>query len=67
MHGVVGELTQAVYNGVQSALIILCIALGVAVPTIFARRHINSRRQRRVEALAQAARRRNPFNEEQLH
>lgn len=67
MHGVVGELTQAVYNGVQSALIILCIALGVAVPTIFARRHINRRRQQRVEALARAARRRNPFIEEQQH
>lgn len=65
MHGVVGELTQAVYNGVQSALIILCIAIGVAVPTIFARRHINSRRQRRVDALAQMARRRNPFADDQ--
>lgn len=64
MHGIVGELTRAVYNGVQSALIILCIALGVAVPTIFARKHINSRRQRRVDNLARLARHHSPFSED---
>jgi uncharacterized membrane protein YjjB (DUF3815 family) len=40
MHGVVGEVTVAVSNGINASLIILCIALGVAVPNIFARRYI---------------------------
>lgn len=40
MHGVVGEVTAVVSNGITASLIILCIALGVAVPNIFARRYI---------------------------
>ena len=40
MHGVIGEVTNAFSNGINSALIILCISLGVAVPNIFARRYI---------------------------
>ena len=46
MHGVVGEVTVAVSNGINASLIILCIALGVAVPNIFARRYIATDRQR---------------------
>ena len=46
MHGVVGEVTVAVSNGINASLIILCIALGVAVPNIFARRYIAKDRQR---------------------
>ena len=49
MHGVVGEVTVAFYNGINSALIILCIALGVAVPNIFARRYIAKDRQKFLE------------------
>lgn len=45
LHGVVGEVTNAFYNGINSALIILCISLGVAIPNIFARRYIASDRQ----------------------
>ncbi|MEG1635620.1 MAG: threonine/serine exporter family protein, partial [Rikenellaceae bacterium] len=45
LHGVVGEVTNAFYNGINSALIILCISLGVAVPNIFARRYIARDRQ----------------------
>ena len=37
LHGVIGEVTNAFSNGINSALIILCISLGVAVPNIFAR------------------------------
>ena len=46
MHGVVGEVTVVVSNGITASLIILCIALGVAVPNIFARRYIAKDRQR---------------------
>ncbi len=46
MHGVVGEVTAVVSNGIKASLIILCIALGVAVPNIFARRYIAKDRQR---------------------
>ena len=46
MRGVVGEVTLAFSNGINSALIIFCIALGVAVPNIFARRYIAKDRQR---------------------
>ena len=49
MHGVVGEVTVAFFNGINSALIILCIALGVAVPNIFARRYIAKDRQKCLE------------------
>lgn len=39
LHGVIGEVTNAFFNGVNSALIILCISLGVAIPNIVARRN----------------------------
>lgn len=45
LHGVVGEVTNAFYNGINSALIILCISLGVAIPNIFARRYLAVDRQ----------------------
>ncbi len=45
MHGVIGEVTSVFTNGITSALIILCISLGVAVPNIFARRYIAKDRQ----------------------
>ncbi len=46
MNGVVGEVTNAVKFGVGSALATLCIALGVAIPNIFARRWIANDRQK---------------------
>ena len=39
MQGVIGEVTNAFLNGINSALIIPCISLGVAIPNIFARRY----------------------------
>ena len=36
MSGVVGEVTIAMNNAIQASLIILCIAVGVAIPNIFA-------------------------------
>lgn len=50
MHGVIGEVTNAFYNGVTSALIILCIGLGVAVPNILVRAHRAVGRQKHLES-----------------
>ena len=63
MHGVVGEVTIAVYNGINASLIILCIALGVAVPNIFARRYIAKDRQRFLQEELQKRRERGKFVE----
>ncbi len=40
MNGVVGELTDAMKFGMASAITIMCIALGVAIPNVFARRWV---------------------------
>lgn len=48
MHGVVGELTVAITNGIRASLIILCIAIGVAIPNIFARKWIAPNRRRKL-------------------
>ncbi|WP_302952513.1 threonine/serine exporter ThrE family protein [uncultured Prevotella sp.] len=48
MHGVVGELTIAIHNGIMASLIILCIAIGVAIPNIFARKWIAPERHKKL-------------------
>lgn len=63
LHGVVGEVTNAFYNGITSALIILCISLGVAVPNIFARRYIAKDRQLRLQQELEKRRQRGKFIE----
>ena len=63
MHGVVGEVTHAFYNGINSALIIFCISLGVAVPNIFARRYIAKDRHKLLEQELQKRRERGKFIE----
>ena len=53
MQGVVGELTNAVKFGMGSAITIMCIAIGVAIPNVFARQWIApSRRKRLQKAIA---------------
>ena len=37
MHGVIGEVTIGMINSICASLIILCIAIGVAIPNIFFR------------------------------
>ncbi len=60
MHGVVGEVTSVFYNGITSALIIVCISLGVAIPNIMARRYqVKSRRERLQGILLQRLKRGN--------
>ena len=51
MHGIVGEVTIAMNNAIQASLIILCIALGVAIPNVFFRRLINPRREQKLMKL----------------
>lgn len=63
MHGVVGEVTFAFANGINSWLIILCISLGVAVPNIFARRYIAKDRQRYLKEELEKRRQRGKFIE----
>ena len=63
MHGVVGEVTVAVSNGLNASLIIFCIALGVAVPNIFARRYIAKDRQRFLHGELKKRRERGKFIE----
>ena len=63
MHGVVGEVTAVVSNGITASLIILYIALGVAVPNIFARRYIAKDRQRFLQEELQKRRERGKFIE----
>ena len=63
MHGVVGEVTNAFSNGINSALIILCISLGVAVPNIFARRYIAKDRQMHLQEILEKRRQRGKFIE----
>ena len=62
MHGVVGEVTFAFANGINSWLIILCISLGVAVPNIFARRYIAKDRQRQLREELEKRRQRGASN-----
>ena len=56
-------LLVAVSNGINASLIILCIALGVAVPNIFARRYIAKDRQRFLKEELQKRRERGKFLE----
>lgn len=51
MQGVVGELTEAFSNAVKASLIILCIAIGVAIPNIYARRWLQPMRRQKLEKL----------------
>ena len=51
MQGIVGELTEAFSNAVKASLIILCIAIGVAIPNIYARRWLNPMRKQKLNRL----------------
>lgn len=48
MHGVVGEVTVAVDNGIRASLVILVIAVGVAIPNIFFRKMIAPKRKNKL-------------------
>lgn len=61
MQGVVGEVTFAVHNAILGSLILICIALGVAIPNIFFRQWIAPHRKRKLERLIEERRERGKF------
>lgn len=63
MKGIVGEVTNATYNGINAALIIMCISIGVAVPNIFARRYLDKRRRTKLRLQLEERRARGKFIE----
>lgn len=61
MQGVVGELTEAFSNAVKASLTIICIAIGVAIPNIFARKWIAPNRRRKLDKMIEERRQRGKF------
>lgn len=61
MQGVVGELTVAVSNAVKASLVILCIAIGVAIPNIFARQWIAPQRKKKLAMMIAERKKRGKF------
>ena len=61
MNGVVGELTNAMKFGMASAITIMCIALGVAVPNVFARHWVAKDRQRKLKQMIEDRKKRGYF------
>lgn len=49
MQGVVGEVTFATHNGINAALLLIMIAIGVDIPNIFARKWVAPNRKRRLD------------------
>lgn len=61
MQGIVGEVTTSVNNAIKASLIITCIAIGVAIPNIFARKWIAPKRQAKLNKLIEERRKRGKF------
>ncbi len=61
MNGVVGELTNAMKFGMASAITIMCIALGVAVPNVFARHWVAKNRQLKLKQMIEDRKKRGYF------
>ena len=61
MNGVVGELTNAMKFGMASAITIMCIALGVAVPNVFGRHWVAKNRQRKLKQMIEDRKKRGYF------
>ena len=54
---------KAIESGVNSGLVIMCIALGVAIPNIFGRKYIASSKNKRLAAILKERRARGKFVE----
>lgn len=63
MHGIVGEVTVAMSNAIKASLIILCIAIGVAIPNTFFRRMIAPKRKKKLFHLLVSRRKRSKTTE----
>ncbi|AKU68798.1 threonine/serine ThrE exporter family protein [Prevotella fusca] len=61
MQGVVGEVTHAMFNAINGSLVLICIALGVAIPNIFARKWIAPHRKAKLTRLIEERRKRGKF------
>lgn len=61
MNGVVGELTNAMKFGMASAITIMCIALGVAIPNVFVRHWVAKDRHRKLQQLIEDRKKRGDF------
>lgn len=61
MNGVVGELTNAMKFGMASGITIMCIALGVAVPNVFARHWLEKKRNAKLQRLVDERKKRGYF------
>lgn len=63
IEGLVGEVSHAVSHGVNSALVIFCISLGVAIPNIFLRKYIARSKNARLKRILEERRQRGKFIE----
>lgn len=61
MNGIVGEVTEVFRFATSSALAVLSISLGVAIPNIFFRRYIAASRREKLERLIRERRERGKF------
>jgi hypothetical protein len=61
MQGVVGEVTVAMHNAINGTLVLICIALGVAIPNIFARKWIAPKRKEKLQRLIKERKERGKF------
>lgn len=61
MQGVVGEVTFAVHNAINGSLVIIMIAIGVAIPNIFARKWVARDRRRLLDQLIEERKARGKF------
>ncbi len=59
----VTPLMKAIESGVNSGLVIMCIALGVAIPNIFGRRFIASSKNKRLKEVLEDRKSRGKFVE----
>ena len=61
MQGVVGEVTHAMSFAINGSLVLVCIALGVAIPNIFAKKRIAPHRKAKLQRMIDERRQRGKF------
>ena len=61
MQGVVGEVTHAMSFAINGSLVLVCIALGVAIPNIFAKKWIAPHRKAKLQRMIDERRQRGKF------
>ncbi len=61
MQGVVGEVTHAMSFAINGSLVLVCIALGVAIPNIFAKKWIAPHRKAKLQGMIDERRQRGKF------